>query len=106
VKRPLVDYFRSNKNRIVYNVLKTQKGWQVQAFLPRRISPDDRITILDWFHTYRSKVLEQHPLWLTVFNGTDQAYFLDIVQVDTPQELIAETVGTGQTWQQLELDYA
>lgn len=102
------------EQKIVYNLLRTSAGWQLQAFLPRRVSIADKIKVIDWFHDYRTAVQKQHPLWLTSFNATDHAYFLDIVQASSPKDLIAKALDVaGQADhnfpsepQQLSFDYA
>ena len=93
--------------KIVYNLLKTDAGWQVQAFLPRQVSANDRIAVIDWFHGYRSQVQREHPFWLTSFSGTDQAYFLDIVRADSPKDMIAKAINRQSQIQpeQLSFDY-
>ena len=108
MKNVLRNLFGSTDEKIVYNVLKTRSGWQVQAFLPKRISADDRIVVIDWFHCYRSEVQRQHPLWLTSFSATDQVYLLDIMQASSPKDLIAQatTLATNTDPRQLKLDYA
>lgn len=50
------------RKMIVYNVLNTHNGFQIQAFMPRRVSVDDRTKVLDWFYSYRSQVHSQNPL--------------------------------------------
>jgi hypothetical protein len=105
VKSEFTRYLRPSKKPIVYNVLRTASGWQVQAFLPKRVSPDDRVLILDWFHSYRSQVQLQHPQWLTTFRFTEQSYFLDIISAENQKEMIVKAAETIQGWQQLDLEY-
>ena len=95
-----------NSKYIVYNVLKTENGWQIQAFLPRSISPADRMNLLEWFRSYRSEVQLLHPSWLTLFKATDRAYFLDVIPVQNPRHMLSKTAQAGQVWEQLELNYA
>ena len=96
----------SAKKTIVYNVLHTQTGWQIQAFLPKRISPEDRVKIIDWMHSYRSEVRLKNPFWATMFYSTEYAYFLDITPNNDAKDLIAHAIDTGNTWQQLSFEYA
>ena len=98
-------FVRSKRNSIVYNVVPTSRGWQVQALVPDRISTDDRIKVIDWFHAYRSTVHRQYPFWLTTFHTADHGYFLDILKADDPREMLSHAVGTGTAWQQIELDF-
>ena len=102
----MIDPPVSGKKIIVYNVLHTQTGWQIQAFLPKRISPDDRVKIIDWMHNYRSEVRRQNPFWITMFHSTEYAYFLDIIHNNDAKELLAHTIDNGNTWQQLSFEYA
>lgn len=104
MKLSLPKSLKRRKDAIVYNVLATPDGWQLQAFLPKGISPSDRCTVLDWFHEYRSKVQALHPTWLTSFRFAEYVYFLDIVRVDNPRERIARAVDLAEQSQQIELD--
>jgi len=104
VKLRLPKSLKPRKDAIVYNVLATPDGWQVQAFLPKRISPSDRCVVLDWFHEYRSKVQALHPIWLTTFRFAEQVYFLDIVRIDDPKDRVARAIDLVQQSQQLDLD--
>ena len=82
-------------------------GWRIEAYLPKRVAPIDRIKILERLDSYSSQVREQHPQWVTRFRAADQAYFLDIRQVDTPKDVVemAKTL-QRELWHQLTLDYA
>lgn len=97
--------FSPSRKPIVYNVLQTSNGWQIQAFLPTRISPDDRMKVLVWFDTYRTEVHRQNPLWLTNFRASGQAYFLDIVPVNDNKSLIARVIEAGTSWHQMDFQY-
>lgn len=98
--------YQTEDKSIVYNVLHRGPGWQIQAFLPDHLSPVDRTKVLDWFHDYRSALLQQHPFWLTAFNFTDRAYLLDIYPASEPKEMIANAVQKVSEWRQLDLfDY-
>ena len=74
---------------------KTENGWQIQAFLPRSISPADRMNLLEWFRSYRSEVQLLHPSWLTLFKATDRAYFLDVIPVQNPRHMALQD-GSGR----------
>ena len=111
MKNFVTDLLGLKEQRIVYSLLRTSVGWQVQAFLPRHVSANDRIKVIDWFHSYRSTVHKDNPLWLTSFNCTDQAYFLDIMQASSPKDLIIKATDATSRFQQrepyqLSLDYA
>lgn len=96
----------SKRKSIVYNVLQTDNGWQIQALLPARISPSDRIKLLDWFRSYRDEVHHSRPSWVTMFSATERVYLLDVIRVSGPKEMIVKTVQPDQIWQQLKFDYA
>ncbi|HUG82904.1 MAG TPA: hypothetical protein VML01_14640 [Bryobacterales bacterium] len=96
----------SKHKAIVYNVLETDNGWQIQALLPSRISPTDRLKLLDWFRSYREELKQSRPSWVTMFRATDRVYLLDVVPVSQPKDVLAKTVQPGEIWQQLNLDYA
>jgi hypothetical protein len=100
-------YPTPNNKDIVYNVLRLDSGWRIEAFLPNRIPPSDRITVLKWFDSYANQVRAQHPQWNTRFRTAERAYFLDIRKLDKPSE-VAKATKTLQNelWQQLNLDYA
>jgi hypothetical protein len=94
------------KQKIVYNVIPTGQGWQVQALVPDRISVDDRIKVIDWFHAYRSTVRKQYPCWLTTFHSAKQGYYLDILRTDSPRDMNAHTVDNAfSSSQQTEFDF-
>lgn len=98
-------FLRSKSNQIIYNVVSTGRGWQVQALVPAKLSGDDRIKVIDWFHSYRSTVHKQYPLWLTTFHTAERGYFLDILKVDDPKQMLSQAVDVGLGVQQLELDF-
>jgi hypothetical protein len=81
-------------------------GIQIQALLPKRVVPDDRIKIIDWFHVYRTQVAAQHPTWVTMFHSTDYTYALDIFPTDTPRQFVAKGLEElSATPSQLEFDF-
>jgi hypothetical protein len=81
------------RSHITYDVLQTGSGWRIQATLARDVSPDDRIKIVEWLHSYRSTVRQQYPFWSTNFGATDQGYFLDINPTVELKEMIGGAVG-------------
>ena len=93
------------RKSIVYNVIRTPSGWKVQAKMPRNVSAQDRMSVLDWFGEYRSTVRRENPMWLTVFNETEHASVLDIIPTGSPTELISKATEAANNWQQLEFDY-
>ena len=102
----LVRYARPIKKEIVYNILPTSSGWQIQVFLPNRLSPTDRMMVLDWIHAYRAQVRAENPTWVTFFHFGEQAYFLNIIRADTQQEMIAAVIDVAETWRQMDFEYA
>ena len=95
-----------SKKAIIYKVLHTNGGYQIQAFMPRYMPAGDRTKILDWFQSYRVEVHRQNPYWLTVFHAGDHAYFLDIVPGETPKDLIVNAFDPANTWKQTSFEYA
>lgn len=82
--------YLSHKNKsIIYNVLKTDDGWNVEILLPSNIPPSDRIKILDWIRSYRVQVRAEHPLWSTVLHPSLDCYVLEIRRTNNDKELIA-----------------
>ena len=77
---------------IEYNVVPTSTGWQIQAVLTPDVSPEDRIKVIDWFHSYRSNVSHMNPLWLTSFTAGKEGYALDIYPASTPQQMLGNAV--------------
>lgn len=61
--------------------------------------------MLRWLEEYSSTIKRRNPFWVTMFNGTQQAYFLDIMRADKPLDLLAR-VGDAASWHQTEFDYA
>ena len=101
----LAGLFKRSAKPIVYSVLRTDRGWMVYASLPQKISPSDRIKVIDWFHSYRSEIQRMNPRWQTMFYASEGTYSLDVVPATDPPALIAQAVEAAQTWKQLELDY-
>ena len=93
----LLRYARPTKKEIVYNVLPTSNGWQIQAFLPDKISLGD---------CYRFSGASRTPYLITFFHFGEQSYFLDIIRADDPKELIGQLVELAQVWKQMDLEYA
>ena len=108
ITNSIASIVRAQKRKIVYNVLRTNNGWQVQAFMPKGVSGDDRILVLDWFHQYRAEVHRRHPLWITTFNPAERAYVLDIVQASSSKDFIVKATTTSpyNPPVQLAFDYA
>lgn len=100
-------YTAGDSKDIVYNVLKTDTGWRIEAKLPKRVPSTDRIKVLTWLDSYANQVRIRHPRWNTRFRATDRAYFVEIHQLDTPADVAKATQALeGEMWQQLTLDYA
>ncbi len=92
---------------IVYNILATEGGWRLEAYVAPRVSPEDRITVLEWLNSYKAQVRRTHPSWIVSFRAANPyAYSLDIRRVDQKQERAAETEKLKQMWHQLAFDYA
>lgn len=99
-------YTTEDSKYIVYNVVKTDTGWRIEANLPKQVPPTDRMKVLTWLDSYASQVRTRHPRWNTRFRATDRTYFVDIHQLDTPAEVVKATQALeGEMGQQLTLDY-
>jgi hypothetical protein len=99
-------YPTEESKSIVYNVVKTDTGWRIEANLPKRVPPTDRMKVLTWLDSYASQVRTRHPQWNTRFRATDQTYLVDIHQLDSPADVAKATQALeGEMWQQLTLDY-
>jgi hypothetical protein len=94
---------------IVYNVLKVDAGWRIEAYVPRGVSTRDRKKVLHWFDSYRTQVRQQNPSWIVAFRATPpNAYFLDIWPVDEGSEATkaeAQVRHLSNLWQQMTFDY-
>lgn len=75
---------------IVYNLSPTDNGWRLHVRLPKRVSASDRRIVIDWIRSYRDKVRQQHPCWLTAFHSTDREYTLDILPAKDPKDAIVK----------------
>jgi hypothetical protein len=87
----------SNK-AIVYNVLKIDSGWRIQAVTPKGLSSSDRTRVIEWFKSYRSKLRELHPLWMTRFSAGEHGYALDIKPIGTVKELVEKGQDLKAIW--------
>jgi len=89
IKMAYFNSYLSHKNKsIVYNVLNTADGWDLEILLPSRIPPSDRIKILEWLRGYRAQVRSEHPLWSTVLHPSLDRYVLEIRRTNNDRELI------------------
>ncbi len=88
-----------DSDHIVYNMLPTDNGWQLQVLLPKRVPPGDRRIVLDWLQSYRNEIRSKHPYWLTMFHSTDREYTLDILPAKDPKGAIVNALRIGQELQ-------
>lgn len=95
----------NNRKPIVYNVNPLGHGFQIQAVLPRRVDPNDRVKVIDWFRDYRVQVHNLNPYWVTMFHVNGNTYALDVIQADGPRQLVERAIPSGPHWQQLSFDY-
>lgn len=83
---------------IVYNVVKLDHGWRIEASLPRSISPEDRRTVVNWFQEYRSRLRRSHPLWVANFRTSVRGYSLEIKPVRDPRDLMEKGQNLKGIW--------
>lgn len=72
----------------VCNIWPVDDGWRVQVVLPRQLSKEQRVEILNWLASYRAEIRQQHPHWLMRFSDNGHEYVLDIVPADGPREAL------------------
>jgi len=82
-------YLSTANKSIVYNVLKTSDGWNVEVIVPPRIPASDRVKVLEWLRDYKGQVKAAHPLWSTVLHPSLNRYVLEIRKTNSDKELIA-----------------
>ena len=90
---------------ITYTVIKTPDGWRIEVTFPKRVSPSDRMKVLDWFHSYRSEVRRINPLWLASFHVGDNGYVLEIRPVNDVRQLVEAGEQVKEIWDET-LKYA
>jgi hypothetical protein len=91
-------YRRLSPESIVYNVRKTDRGWTLEAKIPKRLSADDKVTLINWFDSYRTTVRKMHPHWLTRFYSSGEGYFLDVDPVRSPKEVVEHGQDLKAIW--------
>jgi hypothetical protein len=91
-------YRRFSEKSIVYNVLKSDGGWRVEASIPRGTSSDDRVKVVRWFENYRMQIRKQHPLWITRFYPGDSVYHMEVRPVANPRELLEKGQDLKSIW--------
>jgi len=91
-------YRRTPPNSIVYNVVKLDDGWKIEANLPRHVSVGDRNTVIAWFQEYRSKVRRLHPLWVADFRIREHGYELEIKPARDPRDLMEKGQNLKAIW--------
>jgi len=79
---------RRNKS-IIYNVLNTSDGWDIEISLPAHTPPSDRVKVLEWLRSYKAQVRSEHPHWSTVLLPSLDRYVLEIRRTNNDKELIA-----------------
>ena len=82
-------YLPRRSKAIVYNVLQTTDGWNVEVVMPAKIPPSDRLKVLEWLRDYREQVRTAYPLWSTVLHPSTERYVLEIRKTNNDKELLA-----------------
>jgi hypothetical protein len=95
---PFNRYRQASTDSIVYNVVKLDVGWKIEATVPRHVSARDRNTVVNWFQEYRSQVRRLHPLWVTTFRSVEHGYTLDVRPVKDPKELLEQGRNLQGIW--------
>jgi hypothetical protein len=95
---PANRYRTTVADAIVYNVVKLDDGWKIEAALPPHISSSDRRTIINWFQEYRTQVRRLHPLWVTSFRTKDRGYALEVKPVKDPRDLMEKGQNLKGIW--------
>lgn len=72
-------FMKPRSDVIVYNVRKSGEGWRVEVKLPKRISPEDRISVLNNLWQYKVALIANHPTWFVRFGSGENAYTLDVI---------------------------
>jgi hypothetical protein len=88
----LANPYLGSGDAIVYSVNKISDGWKISATLPESTSPNDRMKVIDWFHSYRAEVRRINPLWLASFRigGSNNDYVLEIRPTGNIRQLAEE----------------
>lgn len=89
----------------VCNVWPVDDGWRVQVELPRQISEEERVEILNWLASYRAEIRERHPNWLTRLSDNGHEYVVDVVPADGPRDALRKLLPFIQSRQRVETDY-
>ena len=92
-------------DQAVCNVWPVDDGWRVQVVLPRRLSNEQRVEILDWLFAYKAEVRQQHPYWFTLFSDNGHEFILDVVQADGPRQALRKLLPFIQSRQPVGTDY-
>ena len=95
---PANRYRRPSPDAIVYNVVKLDDGWKIEAVFPKYISTADRQTVISWFHDYRSQVRRLHPLWVTSFRTLERGYALEVKPAKDPRDLMEKVQNLKSIW--------
>ena len=90
--------YSGSANAIVYAVTKVPDGWKVSATVPEKTSPDDRMKVIDWFHTYRAAVRRSNPFWLANFHVGDSGYVLEIRPTADVRQLVEAGEKVKEIW--------
>lgn len=67
---------REDENAIRVDTIPRTGGWVTHVVLPKNVSPDDRMKMLDWVGLYRSKIRSEHPDWWVSFRTCTHGYRL------------------------------
>ena len=99
------------KKPIVYNMVRTDTGWRLTAYVPPNAPHDDRVAVVRWFGNYEQQVKREQPAWVVRFKTSDPCnYELDMLSLhptSVGEKNQAQLVQNVETlWNQLSFDYA
>ncbi len=90
--------YRAPDNSISLNTVRTEHGWRIDASISGKISANDRVKLIQWFHDYRSKLRQLHPLWITRFSSSPTGYTLDIRPMQSMREVAEKGEDLKSIW--------
>jgi hypothetical protein len=90
--------FKRDEKAIYYSFVKMADGWKIEAVVPKRVSPDDRLRIVNWLRDYKSQVQKIHPSWVTRFSPMERGYTLHIVPTGSARELFEKGQNLKDIW--------
>ncbi len=85
----MYDFLSSNQVKSIRYELKNDVGgWQLSVVLPKRVSPSDQLTVINWLHDYQASVRSQHPNWLTTIRSEANGYTLHIRKTENSRDML------------------